>query len=83
MADKAEQNERQKELQKKLINFNDNNPLKWGEVDDWSERDIKIVNMFLLHKINQQTNRTAKNAAFMVWIIIIGFILSLIMITQM
>ena len=79
----AEISERTKELHEKIRPFNDHVRIKWEEIDEWSERDIEITKLFLLRKIDQQTNRTAKNVAFITWITIIGFILSLIIIAEM
>ena len=83
MSQKAQETERTKELRKKLLPFADHVRIKWEDLDSWSDREIEMAKLVLLRKIDAQTNRAAKNTAFMTWMIIVMFVISIIILLEM
>lgn len=74
-------NQEPKEIKKnneKLLLFLDNPEHKSLSIESLTEKEMEIVKLMLLQRINRQTLRTSKNMAFLVWMFIITLIIFIV-----
>lgn len=64
-----------RESRRKLLPFVDYPEHESPSIDSITEKELEVVRIMLLQRINRQTLRTSKNIAFLLWMFIITLII--------